>query len=50
VYPDGQFIQSKAVAVIDTETGNNVIMPLHLQFSRLNKSKKATGRVSKNAF
>ena len=43
LYPDGQFMQSKAVAVIDTETGNNVIMPLHLQFSRLNKTKKATG-------
>jgi len=43
VYPDGQFIHSKAVAIIDIETGNNVIMPLHLQFSRLNKTKKATG-------
>jgi len=43
VYPDGQFIHSKAVAVSDIETGNNVIMPLHLQFSRLNKTKKATG-------
>jgi len=43
VYPDGQFMQSKAVAVMDMETGNNVIMPLHLQFSRLNKTKRATG-------
>ena len=43
VYPDGQFIHSKAVAVSDIETGNNVIMPLHLQFSCLNKTKKATG-------
>src|SRR6266478_2494167 len=36
-------MQSKAVAVIDTETGNNVIMPLHFQFSRLKKTKQATG-------
>ena len=43
LYPDGQFMQSKAVAVMDMETGHNVIMPLHLQFSRLNKTKKTTG-------
>jgi len=43
VYPDGQFIHSKAVAVMDMETGNNVIMPLHFQFSRLKKTKQATG-------
>jgi len=43
VYPDGQFVHSNAVAVLDIETGHNVIMPLHLQFSRLTKAKQATG-------